>query len=44
MVLSTSREVKSKLKVAEVEEGIVVGNCRGGCKNKEGGEKAPTIL
>lgn len=27
--------------MAELKEGITVGYCRGGCKNKKGGEKPP---
>ena len=33
-----------RLKLAQLEEGIVGKECRGGCKNKLGGEKALTIL
>ena len=31
-------------KIAEVEEGIVGGECKGACKNKKGGEKLLVIL
>ena len=29
-----------RFKLAEVEEGMVVGDCRGSCRNKEGDEKS----